>query len=383
LDVEGAYRTIPVLPDHKRFLVVQFGDQFFIDHNIPFGLASASGLQGEVADATLDIWYSLGIKFIKKWVDDFVLFRFPHHSPFISHKYTYPYDLVLAKRLISPLGIPWHASKGQDFTFNFSYVGLFWDIIHKSVSLTPEKCEKHLAKVTSFIQLASHSQFLKNEVESLNGSLSHVSFVYLRGRSYLRNLIEFIKSFENNFTRRWAPTAVLKDLEWWRIVLTQLDFTRSLIPPPTAVDHGIWVDASTDWGIGILFQGRWDAWRTLPCWKDKGRDIGWLEGVAIELIINILHLSNITDANVLVRSDNQGVIGAFQRGRSRNKMTNEVIQRSEARMDSSNLSISLVYVETSINLADPISRGILPPLSQRIFIPYHIPQAISQYFYHA
>ena len=374
------------MPDHKRFLIVQFGNQFFIDHNIPFGLASASGLQGEVADATVDIWYSLGIEFIKKWVDDFVLFRFPHHSllnPSHDPQYTYPYDLALAKHLISPLGVPWHTSKGQDFAFDFSYVGFFWDLIHKSVSLTLEKREKHLAKITSFIQLASHSQFLKNDVESLNGSLSHISFIYLRGRTRLRNLIEFIKSFENNFIHRWAPTAVLKDLEWWRITLMQPNFIRSLVPPPMTVDHGIWVDASTDWGIGILFQEYWDAWHTLPCWKDKGRDIGWLEAVAVEIIINILHLSNITNVDVLIRGDNQGVIGAFKKGRSRNKMTNEVIQRSEALMDSSNFSITLVYVETSINLADPISRGILPPLSQRISLPYHIPQTISQYLYHA
>jgi len=155
------------MPDHKCFLIVQFGDKFFIDHNIPFGLASASGLQGKVADAMVDIWYSLGIKLIKKWVDDFVLFHFPYHStPFPIYKYSY--DLSLAKHLISPLGVPWHASKDQDFAFNFSYISLFWDLTHKSISLTSEKHTKHLAKITSFIQLTSHSQFLKNDVEFLH-----------------------------------------------------------------------------------------------------------------------------------------------------------------------------------------------------------------------
>jgi hypothetical protein len=38
----------------------------------------------------------------------------------------------------------------------------------------------------------------------------------------------------------------------------------------------------------------------LLCWKDKRRDIGWLEGIAVELVVNILHLSNITDADVLI-----------------------------------------------------------------------------------
>ena len=77
LDVEGAYCTIPIKPDHKRYLIVHFDNLFYIDHDIPFGLASASGLQGEVADATIDIWKHLDISPAVKWVDDFSVFRFP------------------------------------------------------------------------------------------------------------------------------------------------------------------------------------------------------------------------------------------------------------------------------------------------------------------
>ena len=283
-------------------------------------------------------------------------FHFPHYSTLFPI-YKYPYDLSLVKHLISPLGVPWHASKGQDFAFDFSYVSLFWDLTHKSISLTSKKCTKHLAKITSFIQLASHSQFLKNDVKSLHGSLSHISFIYLHGHTHLQNLIKYIKSVKNNFTCHWTPTPVLRDLEWWQMTLTQPNFTCSLIPHPTTVDHGIWVDASTDWGIGILLQDRWDTWWTLPCWKDKGRDISWLEGVAMELVVNILHLSNISNVDVLIQGDNQGIIGAFKKGCSHNKIMNKVIQRSKALIDSSNLSITLMYIETSINLADTISQG--------------------------
>jgi hypothetical protein len=56
LDVEGAYCTIPMKPDHKQYPIVHFDGLFYMNHNVPFGLASASGLQGEVADATIDIW---------------------------------------------------------------------------------------------------------------------------------------------------------------------------------------------------------------------------------------------------------------------------------------------------------------------------------------
>jgi hypothetical protein len=112
LDVEGAYCTIPVKPNHKRYIVVHFEGLFYLDHNVPFGLTSASGLQGEVADATIDIW------------------EYHEVSPAVNDGayYTYGYGLTSIKLLIAPLGIPWHKDKGQEFANTFSYLGFHWDL---------------------------------------------------------------------------------------------------------------------------------------------------------------------------------------------------------------------------------------------------------------
>jgi len=96
-----------------------------MDHNVPFGLATSSGMQGEVADATIDIWVKMGVGPAVKWVDDFVLFRFPVPSggdKMIMDsrgEFHYSYDLEGAKKMSAPLGIPWHATKGQDFGLTF------------------------------------------------------------------------------------------------------------------------------------------------------------------------------------------------------------------------------------------------------------------------
>jgi len=73
LDIESAYRTILILPDHKHYLVVRFHDLFYIDHNLPFGASSAASIQGEVANATVDIWNHANISPTWKWVDDFLV----------------------------------------------------------------------------------------------------------------------------------------------------------------------------------------------------------------------------------------------------------------------------------------------------------------------
>ena len=51
-------------------------------------------------------------------------------------------------------------------------------------------------------------------------------------------------------------------------------------PPASPVEF--WVDASSSWGIGVVFNSEWDFWRLLPGW-DKDRHIGWAEMVAVEL----------------------------------------------------------------------------------------------------
>jgi hypothetical protein len=76
LDIEVAYRTVPVWPLHKHFLVVSARDSFFIGHVFPFGLTTARGVQRNVADATVDILHNLELGPIKKWVDNHTLFCF-------------------------------------------------------------------------------------------------------------------------------------------------------------------------------------------------------------------------------------------------------------------------------------------------------------------
>jgi hypothetical protein len=53
-------------------------------------------------------------------------------------------------------------------------------------------------------------------------------------------------------------------------------------------DYDIWVDASMDWGIGILWNGQWDAWCTTKDWRAPSWNIGWLKGVVAEIAILIM-----------------------------------------------------------------------------------------------
>jgi hypothetical protein len=124
---------------------------------------------------------------------------------------------------------------------------------------------------------------------SLLDTLSHVTVVHQDGRSYLSALSAFISTFTNEHQPHYPRASVIKDLKWWSIKLTETNFACPLTPRGETQDLGIWVDASKSWGIGIIIGEEWDAWQWSSAWHTKGRNIGWAEAIAVELVARILY----------------------------------------------------------------------------------------------
>jgi hypothetical protein len=200
-DIRKFHRTCPVLPAHKPWLVVQgLTDDFYIDHDHPFGSAAASSNAGMIGNAIVNIWQAEGVKLILKYEDDLKVF----HSPTISGLYhqngfNYDYDRAAALLRITPLQVPWHDEKGDsNFVFVTNFIGYRWDIPNKRVSLPEEKRLKFLNRVRVFTdRFNSHHCSLLN-VEKIHGSLCHVAFVYAQGQSRLPLLSNFAASFHDN-----------------------------------------------------------------------------------------------------------------------------------------------------------------------------------------
>jgi hypothetical protein len=187
LDIEAAYHTIPVWPHHKHFLVIEVDRQLFIDHVFPFGLATAGGVQGHVADATVDILHSLDLGPIKKWVDDHTFFRFAISGGLLLpggslSPYLYSHGLTEIYGLSKPLGVLWHPKKCRDFAFVFIYLGFLWDLIQRSIALPDNKHQKYLRKLSFILDLLNQGKGISyKDAMSLNGTLSHVTFVIPHG----------------------------------------------------------------------------------------------------------------------------------------------------------------------------------------------------------
>jgi hypothetical protein len=140
------------------------------------------------------------------------------------------------------------------------------------------------------------------------------------------------------------------------------------------------VDASTSWGIGIIVAGRWTAYKLHGDWKIEGRDICWLETVAVEILIYILEAMGVANTTILIHSDNQGTIGSLGKGRSRNFHINLSIRRAYVILASRFITPQLAYIASENNPADPISRGDLGSIETRITTSFSLPDELRHLF---
>ncbi|KDQ18961.1 hypothetical protein BOTBODRAFT_91579, partial [Botryobasidium botryosum FD-172 SS1] len=435
-DVAEAYRTIPVRPDQWPGLVVRVGDddRFAIDTSACFGLASSAGLYGHVADAGADLFRAHGLGPVSKWVDDHIFFRIRWEHldgynalrrswaaqisasggqrqgggrlwyrgslmpddraeefdedasfPILDHSATHPrppedwdftYNLVDIDRISEQLGIPWEPSKDIPFSSEPPFIGFAWNIESQTVSIPPGKCQKYRDAIIKWEAKSTHNL---EEVRQLYGRLLHASLVLPAGRAYLTGLEAMLGTFNDRpFMPRHPPRHVAGDLAWWKSALNAPNPSRPIPGPRSVDDPRAFSDASSGTGLGIVIGDRWRAWLLIPGWKRDGRDIGWAEALAFELLVLTIIELRPRHACFKVFGDNRGVVEGWWKGRSKNQPTNLVFRRLHDTLGSRGLSCITRYVASGDNPADGPSRGVYPP--RHLMLPIiSIPQEAREF----
>lgn len=381
MDVDAAFRCCPIKPEHQPHFVVHWEDSFYIDHNAPFGASSSGGIFGRLADAMTAIIHHHTSSPCKNWVDDFVLFRSSHNSLDHPNPFTY-YELSLILDIADELGWPWKASKTRPFASSFRYLGFIWDLNNKTVEIPEDKKLKYLRRLDTWDDT---TKLPRKEVETTLGTLVHCSLAIPDGRSRLPSLARFASSFNNKsrFSKCSPNKTTLADIKWWRLQLS-LPFCGSPIsnpPQPSIIEF--WVDASTSWGIGVVFNNEWDSWKLADSWdSNQHHNIGWAEIIAINCGLRLAVHHGFTNIHFTIKSDNMGVIGAIEGGKSRNPEHNHVLQQITTLLRTNSIWLSSLYIPSKLNIADKPSRGIpldniprssdtfpLPPYLTHFLIP--------------
>ncbi|KAE8191120.1 hypothetical protein CF335_g6174 [Tilletia laevis] len=142
MDGKDAFRTCLAKPSQWPGLVVQTTeDVFFLDLFLPFGLVSATGVWGMVADATRSIIVKrmCGRVVILKWIDDFLVLRTDSAV-----------SLEDVRAAAEGLDFAWNEAKTADFSPRPIYIGWEWRIKERKVVLPRKKAESYREKAAAF-----------------------------------------------------------------------------------------------------------------------------------------------------------------------------------------------------------------------------------------
>ena len=292
-----------------------------------------------------------------------------------SGKLVYPYDFDEINEITGPLGVPWESSKDVPFSSSVPFIGFLWNLDQKTVTLTEPKKAKYIQAIHEWKKLPTHTL---EETQKLYGKLLHCCHIIPRGRAYLTSLEKMMATFRDRpFTPRHPPKHLEAELTWWESTLSLPSLSREIPGGRQITDVHGYSDASSSVGIGIIVGNKWRAWRLLPGWKSRGRDISWAEAVGMELLTRAILNSN-SFQGIQIFGDNTGVVEGWWTGRSRNTETNSVFRRIHELLEAHDTILTTRYVNTNHNPADGPSRGTYPA-SNLLLPPVDLPDEVKPF----
>ena len=241
LDIQSAYRIIPVHPADRWLLGMEGSGNVYIDNVLPFGLRSAPKVFNAVADALEWILYKQGITHVLHYLDDF-LFLDPSITGGEESNV-----LSLALQTCEKLGVPIVPGKVKGPASVLDFLGIILDVEKMQLHLPPGKLDQLKCLVKQWLRRKSCT---KRELLSLVGHLSHACKVIKPGRPFLRRLIELSTIAKELHHHNVATRS---DLHWWKFFLEHWNGVGKMSalskhPPEVMVTS----DASGHWGCGAV-----------------------------------------------------------------------------------------------------------------------------------
>ncbi len=243
LDLESAYRIVPVHPDDRLLLGMEWQGQVYIDTALPFGLWLAPKLFTAVADGLMWIMEKNGVAEVIHYLDDFLFFG-NHASPVCAE------SLRIALEWCDRLGVPVSAHKVEGPATSITFLGIVLDTVTQELRLPQDKFSR---LSTTIKQWRCRKSCKKRQLLSLIGQLQHACRVVRPGRTFLRRMIYLSMVAKEPHHRIRLNRAFRSDLQWWVSFLHEwngLSMMSSVMRrPPTAT---ITSDASGNWGCGAF-----------------------------------------------------------------------------------------------------------------------------------
>jgi hypothetical protein len=363
VDIKSAYRCIPVRPADWPLLGCRWKGKLYFDMELPFGMRSSCGCW-ECYSTAIDWMAQQECQLRRRllhYIDDF--FAAVQTQRIAKAK------LELMLQLLRVLGVPVSMDKVEGPARFLSFLGILIDLNLKQIRLDEIKLNQFRDMLSEW---KSKSKCTRKQLQSLAGSLLWVTKVVRGGRTFLRRVIDAIRSRSHNFP---APIeeSVRLDLRWWSEFMLQFNGV-TMIPDTKWTESWssecqLFTDAAKSgfgarWGKHYI-HGEWTPAQLAKAQGDDILIISALELAAIAIAI-MTWGSNWNGKRISIRSDNTAAVAAINSGSCRQPLMMELIRELWFTCCTHSFEIRAVHVAGVKNVdADDLSRGAIHQFKQR------------------
>ena len=240
IDIQGAYRIVPVAPAYRHLLGMQWQGNIYVDSVLPFGLRSAPIIFNALADTLLWILRKHGIRIIFHYLDDFFTLGAPHKTKCER-------NMRIMRALCELLGIPLSPEKCIGPLLILVYLGFEFDSV---IRLPKEKLERIRQLISRW---TNEKSCTIKQLESLLAELQHVLTVVRPGRSFLHSMITLLSGAwrRSHFCPIRLNSEFQAELAWWNSFLEAwngISLMRLLAREASHIT--LTTNASGRWGCG-------------------------------------------------------------------------------------------------------------------------------------
>ena len=209
IDIQNAYRLVPIHPEDRCFLGVSWQGSVYVDCQLPFGLATAPAIFNALAEALEWILKSRGVHHVIHYLDDFLLLGHPNSD-----------ECAMALRTTlatcRELGVPLAEDKVEGPAPLLTFQGIELNTMTMSLGLPQDK----LASLRDLLHRVQNAKCIRDahQLQSLIGHLNHMCQVMPLGKAFLNSLFPLANNMSQGQIRR-LNTAARTDLAWWQIML--------------------------------------------------------------------------------------------------------------------------------------------------------------------
>ena len=350
MDIEAAYRLVPVHPQDRPLQAVQWGGLIYIDPMLPFGLRSAPKIFNTVADALE--WYvrHQGVQHIFHYLDDFIVVG-PPGAPYCNEA------MATVLEACATLGVPVAKHKLDGPTTCLTFLGIEVDTMVGELRLPADKLHRLQAMLHEW---GDRKACGRRQLESLVGLLNHACKVVRSGRSFLRRMLDLLHGVSGH-PRYPHPIRLNRefrsDLAWWQMFVAQWNGVSFLTPPPQLPEKEMASDASGLWGCGAWYDDRW--------FQIKWNEVSLPLPIAVKELLPIVLACELWgplwgNHRVVCHCDNQVVVAALYKRTSRDSHCMHMLRALAFIEARHQFVLQPVYINTVHNhLADDLSRDKL------------------------